>query len=203
MRAHGQRRRQNAEAKDGSEISEDPVTARYPEQEVASANNSATSKADVNSNQDVTESAPTVEQVQKVQADALTDVINDPKNEVQQNLPFDEPNIAEAKVEEAKAEETKAEETKAEAATVKAVTPAEEVTTSAETVISEENLSVTSETKAQATVTDNNTVDTTTEAVAEQPTTVEVSSDETKVEDSAKVEPEVCLLYTSPSPRDS
>ena len=189
MRAHGQRRRQNAEVKDGSEITEDPVTARYPEQEVASANN----KDDANNSQDVTESAPTVEQVQKVQADALTDVINDPKNEVQQNLPFDEPNIAEAKVEEAKAEETKAEETKAEAATVKAVTPAEEVTTSAETVISEENLSVTSETKAQATVTDNNTVDTTTEAVAEQPTTVEVSSDETKVEDSAKVEPEVVV----------
>jgi ribonuclease E len=188
MRAHGQRRRQNAEAKDGSEISEDPVTARYPEQEVATVNNSAKNKVDVNSNQDVTDSAPTVEQVQKVQADALTDVINDPKNEVQQNLPFDEPNIAEVKVEEAKTEETKPEEV-----TEKVVISAEEVATSAETVISEEKLSVTSETKVQATVTDNNTVDTTTEAVAEQPTTVEVSSDETKVEDSAKVEPEVVV----------
>lgn len=188
MRAHGQRRRQNAEVKDGSEITEDPVTARYPEQEVASANN----KDDANNSQDVTESAPTVEQVQKVQADALTDVINDPKNEVQQNLPFDEPNIAEAKVEEAKAEETKT-----EVATVKAATPVEEVTTSAETVVSEEKQSVASETKTQVTVTDNDLVDTSTETVTtaeqEQSTTVEATSDEAKVEDSVKAEPEVVV----------
>ncbi|MBA6390755.1 ribonuclease E [Colwellia sp. BRX10-3] len=83
MRAHGQRRRQSAEAGEVStEITEDPVTARYPEQ------NATSSDTTLN---EVTESAPTVEQVQKVHAEILTEVINNPENEVQQNLPFDEP----------------------------------------------------------------------------------------------------------------
>ncbi|MGB2740953.1 MAG: ribonuclease E [Cognaticolwellia sp.] len=90
MRAHGQRRRQNADATDtNSEITEDPVTARYPEQNSTPENNTVNTA--VSSVNEVTELAPSVEQVQKVQADALTEVINDPKNEVQQNLPFDEP----------------------------------------------------------------------------------------------------------------
>ena len=91
MRAHGQRRRQNAEASDvKSEITADPVSARYPEK------NSVESSSNVNNTNataEVSETAPTpsVEQVQKVQASALTQVINDTENEVQQNLPFDEP----------------------------------------------------------------------------------------------------------------
>ncbi len=95
MRAHGQRRKQNAEATNVStEITEDPVTARYPEQSTEATNNVAN---ELNANNDVTESTPTVEQVQKVQADALTQVINNPENEVQQNLPFDEPQTKETK----------------------------------------------------------------------------------------------------------
>ncbi|MFT5635089.1 MAG: ribonuclease E [Cognaticolwellia sp.] len=83
MRAHGQRRRQSAEAGEVStEITEDPVIARYPEQSATSSDTTLN---------EVTESAPSVEQVQKVHAEALTEVINNPENEVQQNLPFDEP----------------------------------------------------------------------------------------------------------------
>ncbi|MBA6224992.1 ribonuclease E [Colwellia sp. MB02u-18] len=89
MRAHGQRRRQNAEASDvKSEITEDPVTARYPEQNSVESSSNVN---DANATAEVSETAPSVEQVQKVQADALTQVINDTENEVQQNLPFDEP----------------------------------------------------------------------------------------------------------------
>ncbi|MBA6290238.1 ribonuclease E [Colwellia sp. MB3u-4] len=89
MRAHGQRRRQNAEASDvKSEITEDPVTARYPEQKSVESSSNVN---DANATAEVSETAPSVEQVQKVQADALTQVINDTENEVQQNLPFDEP----------------------------------------------------------------------------------------------------------------
>ncbi|MFT5812826.1 MAG: ribonuclease E, partial [Psychroserpens sp.] len=84
MRAHGQRRRQSAEAEAeageiSTEITEDPVISRYPEQNATSSDTTLS---------EVTESAPTVEQVH---AEALTDVINNPENEVQQNLPFDEP----------------------------------------------------------------------------------------------------------------
>ncbi|MFQ3194629.1 MAG: ribonuclease E [Colwellia sp.] len=89
MRAHGQRRRQNAETSDvKSEITEDPVTTRYPEK---SAIESSHNVNDANAKAELSETAPSVEQVQKVQADALTPVINDPESEVQQNLPFDEP----------------------------------------------------------------------------------------------------------------
>ncbi|MBA6293840.1 ribonuclease E [Colwellia sp. MB3u-70] len=89
MRAHGQRRRQNAESSDvKSEITEDPVTARYPEQNSVESSSNVN---DANVTAEVSETAPSVEQVQKVQADALTQVINDTENEVQQNLPFDEP----------------------------------------------------------------------------------------------------------------
>tara|TARA_R110002167_G_scaffold3614_5_gene17517 strand:- start:17203 stop:20307 length:3105 start_codon:yes stop_codon:yes gene_type:complete len=91
MRAHGQRRRQNADASDiKSEITEDPVTARYPEQSATASNDSAS---------EITESTPTVAEVQKVQADALTEVINNPDNEVQQNLAFDEPEVTDVKTE--------------------------------------------------------------------------------------------------------
>ena len=187
MRAHGQRRRQNAEAKDGSEITEDPVTARYPEQEVASVNNNN----EVNNSQDVTESAPTVEQVQKVQADALTDVINDPKNEVQQNLPFDEPTTEGVKAEDVKLIEA------ATATVEEIVTPTEEASAPVEavapkTVISEEKPVATSK-EVQAPVAESNLEKAPTETVAtdEEPTTVKTTSDETKAEDSAEVESNV------------
>jgi ribonuclease E len=127
MRAHGQRRRQNAETSDvKTEITEDPVSARYPEQSSTSSNNN------VNAATEVTESTSTVEQVEKVQADALTQVINNPKNEVQQNLPFDEPEKtvieADVGVNEQSAKVV-AEATNAEVATspVNEVTPAVEV----------------------------------------------------------------------------
>ena len=91
MRAHGQRRRQNADASDvKSEITEDPVTARYPEQNATSSNENV---AETKTPTEVSESTPTVAEVQKVQAEALTAVINNPANEVQQDLPFDEPEI--------------------------------------------------------------------------------------------------------------
>ncbi len=96
MRAHGQRRRQNADANGTtSEITEDPVTARYPEQSAESTTDTSTQATTT----EVTEPVPTVEQVQKVQADALTEVINSTENEIQQNLPFDEPETASAKTE--------------------------------------------------------------------------------------------------------
>tara|TARA_R110000737_G_scaffold337656_1_gene358019 strand:+ start:25 stop:3120 length:3096 start_codon:yes stop_codon:yes gene_type:complete len=124
MRANGQRRRQNAEAGDAtSEITEDPVTARYPEQSSTSSDHALN---DANSANEVTESAPTVEQVQKVQADALTEVINNPKNEVQQNLPFDEPG---ASVVKADAEVSK------QTANVAINTPSVETTTSIDEVV--------------------------------------------------------------------
>lgn len=128
MRAHGQRRRQNAEASDATtEITEDPVTARYPEQNTASANVN-----DLNATTEVTEPTPTVEQVQKVQADALSQVINNPNNEVQQNLPFDEPEKAVIKAD-VEASESTVEATDEKANTeattlaVEKVTPAAEV----------------------------------------------------------------------------
>ncbi len=97
MRAHGQRRRQNADASESSnEITEDPVAARYPEQSIESATDTSTQAVTTT---EVTEPVPTVEQVQKVQADALTEVINSTENEIQQNLPFDEPETASAKTE--------------------------------------------------------------------------------------------------------
>lgn len=130
MRAHGQRRRQNAETSDAtSEITEDPVTARYPEQNTASANVN-----ELNATTEVTEPTPTVEQVQKVQAEALSQVINNPNNEVQQNLPFDEPEKAVIKADvEASAQTvtvTATDEkanTEATTSAVEKVTPATEV----------------------------------------------------------------------------
>ncbi len=105
MRAHGQRRRQNADANETtSEITEDPVTARYPEQSLESATDTSTQAVTTT---EVTEPVPTVEQVQKVQADALTEVINSTENEIQQNLPFDEPETASAKTETQVTETTK------------------------------------------------------------------------------------------------
>ncbi|TWX74039.1 ribonuclease E [Colwellia sp. C1TZA3] len=89
MRAHGQRRRQNTELNDvKSEITEDPVTARYPEQNTTESNHDVD---DANATTAVPNSTSNVEKVQKVQADALAQVIDDTENEVQQNLPFDEP----------------------------------------------------------------------------------------------------------------
>jgi len=97
MRAHGQRRRQNADsAENSNEITEDPVIARYPEQSTDATNSVENSS---NTTAEVTAPTPTVAQVQKVQADALTQVINSPENEVQQDLPFDEPKTAAVEVE--------------------------------------------------------------------------------------------------------
>ena len=98
MRAHGQRRRQNADAaqSNSNEITEDPVTTRYPEQ---STDVSESVNKEVSTSSEVTESAPTVAEVQKVQSDALTEVVNNPANEIQQDLPFDEPQAPKVKVE--------------------------------------------------------------------------------------------------------
>ncbi len=131
MRAHGQRRRQNAEAAENNsnEITEDPVTARYPEQTTDASENV---NKEVTTSPEVTESAPTVAEVQKVQADALTEVVNNPANEIQQDLPFDEPQASEVKVEE-QAVATETVETEVKAETVEAV-EAVEAEATAETV---------------------------------------------------------------------
>jgi ribonuclease E len=121
MRAHGQRRRQNVEVSDvKSEITEDPVTARYPEQ------NSVKSASDANATAEVSETPPSVEQVQKVQADALTQVINAPENEVQQNLPFEEPETVVIKADVTVNTQT------ANVAEEAATSPVDEVTSTAE-----------------------------------------------------------------------
>jgi len=160
MRAHGQRRRQNADAEASTEITEDPVTARYPEQ--------SSTPADSTSNE-VTESKPTVEQVQQVQADALAEVINDSKNEVQQNLPFDEPEAAVIATD-AKATEQTTEDVKPEAVSAPVVeTPAPVVEAPVEAV--EAPVKVSSE-KAE---------------IAETPVTEEKVAD-AKVEETVSIE---------------
>ena len=124
MRAHGQRRRQNAESSDvKSEITEDPVTARYPEQNSVESSSNVN---DANVTAEVSETAPSVEQVQKVQADALTQVINDTENEVQQNLPFDEPETVVIKADITVNKQT------ADIADETATSPVDEVTSTAE-----------------------------------------------------------------------
>jgi ribonuclease E len=174
MRAHGQRRRQNTETNDVSEITEDPVTARYPEQETVSADTNVNEVSEAN---EVTESAPTVEQVQKVQADALSEVINDPENEVQQNLPFDEPQ-AEA------TEEVSAPVKETVTPVELVITPVEDVTPTVvvaeektEVVISEAVVEPVAETVAETAVA----------ATVEQTTPVKELSDEVKTEASTDV----------------
>jgi ribonuclease E len=105
MRAHGQRRRQNADATEANtEITEDPVTARYPEKNVVESQDTATeTQAPV----EASIPAPSVEKVEAAETIVATEAVN----EVQQNLPFDEPeatksvsteaNIAEVVVSEA------------------------------------------------------------------------------------------------------
>mgnify|MGYP003669263211 CR=1 FL=1 len=124
MRAHGQRRRQNADA---SEVTEDPVTARYPEQIEASTDNALNQ---ANTTNEITEPTPTVEDVQKVQANALTEVINNPENEVQQNLPFDEPQpVVNTATEEVNSQVTETATSEEVSSTVEAEKPSvEEVT---------------------------------------------------------------------------
>ena len=86
MRAHGQRRRQNSDVVDvKAEITEDPVNARYPEQtnvEPQSAETPTPTEA-------VSEPVKAVEKVEVAET-----VIAEPIKEVQQNLPFDEPEAA-------------------------------------------------------------------------------------------------------------
>ncbi|MGB1261407.1 MAG: ribonuclease E [Cognaticolwellia sp.] len=100
MRAHGQRRRQNAEQSEGnvSEITEDPVTARYPEQGTP-----ATPTANVE------------------QTDIQVEKATNLANEVQQNLPLEEPVITtvEADVKTPQAAET----VTADTANVEVATP--------------------------------------------------------------------------------
>ncbi len=88
MRAHGQRRRQNAEATEAStEITEDPITARYPEKNAVEAQNATTET------QAAVEASTPTPSVEKV-AVAETVVATEAASEVQQDLPFDEPEAA-------------------------------------------------------------------------------------------------------------
>jgi ribonuclease E len=141
MRAHGQRRRQNAEVSDvKSEITEDPVTARYPEQNSVKSTSNVN---DANATTEVYETAPSVEQVQKVQADALTQVINAPENEVQQNLPFEEPEAVVIKADVTVNKQT------ADVADKTATSPVDEVTSTAEVQV--ENTDTAEEVNSQKT----------------------------------------------------
>ena len=98
MRAHGQRRRQNADAVEAnSEITEDPVTARYPEKEtIKSQDTVVETQAPVEA---ITPApAPSIEKVEVAEATVVVEAAS----EVQQNLPFDEPEVAKPVISETK-----------------------------------------------------------------------------------------------------
>jgi ribonuclease E len=183
MRAHGQRRRQNADAVDAnSEITEDPVTTRYPE------------KAVIESQNKVNDTAPTVEVEDSVPVTEAV-VAAETVNEVQQNLPFDEPEttntltaeavtnepsvvetpakvesetqVVETKVEtQAQAVETKV-ETEAQAVETKVETQAQAVETKVETEAQVVETKVETEVKAKVEAKES-TVNTIEEAPQEQ-----------------------------------
>lgn len=92
MRAHGQRRRQNSEAVDAkSEITEDPVTTRYPEKQHV---NSFDEANEAKMAEESTNKSVIAEQAVVQNTDAKAETGNEVVNEVQQNLPFDEPEVA-------------------------------------------------------------------------------------------------------------
>jgi ribonuclease E len=171
MRAHGQRRRQNAETSDvKSEITEDPVTTRYPEK---SAIESSHNVNDANAKAELSETAPSVEQVQKVQADALTPVINDPESEVQQNLPFDEPETVVIKADVTVNKQT------ASVADESTTSPVDEVTSTAQVQV--ENTATDEEVNSQKT-----------EAVVVEA----MVEEQVSIEQTATIAPEVLVVTT-------
>jgi ribonuclease E len=102
MRAHGQRRRQNADAADANaEVTEDPVNTRYPEKAPVESQdkvNETKSPVEANTPHPVTEKDTAVAPV--ITENVAEDVAEETTNEVQQNLPFDEPAVtSEAKTE--------------------------------------------------------------------------------------------------------
>ncbi|SEL06572.1 RNAse E [Colwellia chukchiensis] len=107
MRAHGQRRRQNAEtSENNSEITEDPVTARYPEQNLDSVATDTVKQTSVSKSTDEeakTQSKVSAEPAQvddansELQQDANT--VAQTSQEVQQDLPFDDTPTAATNVE--------------------------------------------------------------------------------------------------------
>jgi ribonuclease E len=171
MRAHGQRRRQNAETSDvKSEITEDPVTTRYPEK---SAIESSHNVNDANAKAELSETAPSVEQVQKVQADALTPVINDPESEVQQNLPLDEPETVVIKADVTVNKQT------ASVADESTTSPVDEVTSTAQVQV--ENTATDEEVNSQKT-----------EAVVVEA----MVEEQVSIEQTATIAPEVLVVTT-------
>lgn len=89
MRAHGQRRRQNSDAVDAkAEITEDPVTTRYPEKQHVKSFDEAN---EAKPSEEIATSDVVIEKVAKQETVVATEVNYDVVNEVQQNLPFDEP----------------------------------------------------------------------------------------------------------------
>ena len=156
MRAHGQRRRQSAEVVDAkAEITEDPVTTRYPE------------KQHVNSFDEANEAKPVTEAVIKAPAEQAetqapkvdAEVTNETVNEVQQNLPFDEPEVTQETVkEEVEVAQSDVEET---------------VSTVSETEIKETPVVDTAEVKVVAPV-----VETTTETVETADTSEVIATQE-------------------------
>jgi ribonuclease E len=171
MRAHGQRRRQNAETSDvKSEITEDPVTTRYPEK---SAIESSHNVNNANAKAELSETAPSVEQVQKVQADALTPVINDPESEVQQNLPFDEPETVVIKADVTVNKQT------ASVADESTTSPVDEVTSTAQVQV--ENTATDEEVNSQKT-----------EAVVVEA----MVEEQVSIEQTATIAPEVLVVTT-------
>lgn len=102
MRAHGQRRRQNADAVEAnSEITEDPVTARYPEKETVKPQDTVV-ETQTPLEAITPAPAPSIEKVEVAETAVVTEttavaeeaVVVEAVNEVQQNLPFDEPEVA-------------------------------------------------------------------------------------------------------------
>ena len=100
MRAHGQRRRQNADAVEAnSEITEDPVTARYPEKETVKPQDTV---VETQTPVEAITPAPSIEKVEVAETAVVAEtaavaeaaVVVEAVNEVQQNLPFDEPEVA-------------------------------------------------------------------------------------------------------------
>ena len=187
MRANGQRRRQNADTANASnDVTKDPVTARYPEQDIVvqdNTNNTDAMNVDVKE-VDVKETAPVAEanesattvdktetEVTSTETAVTASVIKetiDINSDVQQNLPFDEPESAiEVKADVVVAEETPVEIPAEETTKIE---PKVEVTVEA-TAETEVNVEVETETVVEAPQEPISSVEA--ELVAEVETTVE------------------------------
>ncbi|WP_211279478.1 ribonuclease E [Cognaticolwellia mytili] len=124
MRAHGQRRRQNADAVEANpEITEDPVTARYPDKKTVKPQDTV---VETQAPVETITPAPAIEKVEVAEAAVVTEtttvaeaavvtetttvaeaaLVVEAVNEVQQNLPFDEPEVAKPVISETKNAET-------------------------------------------------------------------------------------------------